>query len=120
LREQQLPPLAALRDSRVPIALASDANPGSSPIHSLLLIMNMACTLFRMTPAEALRGVTLNAARALGKAQYIGSLEVGKQADIVIWDVDQPALLSYRIGMNPCRAVMQSGQWRVSGQGVAA
>ncbi|MDH3635238.1 MAG: imidazolonepropionase [Gammaproteobacteria bacterium] len=112
LREQQLPPIAALREQRVPIALASDANPGSSPVHSLLLIMNMACTLFRLTPAEALRGVTLNAARALGMAGEIGSLEIGKQADIVIWDVDRPALLSYRVGMNPCRAVMQAGQWR--------
>ena len=112
LREQQLPPLAALREQGVPIALASDANPGSSPVHSLLLIMNMACTLFRLTPAEALRGVTLNAARALGMAQQIGSLETGKQADIVIWDVDRPSLLSYRVGMNPCRAVMQAGKWR--------
>jgi imidazolonepropionase len=112
LREQQLPPLAALREQRVPIALASDANPGSSPVHSLLLIMNMACTLFRMTPAEALRGITVNAARALGMAQDIGSLEVGKQADIVLWDVERPALLSYRLGMNPCLAVMQAGKWR--------
>ncbi len=112
LREQQLPPIAALREQRVPIALASDANPGSSPVHSLLLIMNMACTLFRLTPAEALRGVTLNAARALGMASRIGSLESGKQADIVIWDVDRPSLLSYRVGMNPCLAVMQAGKWR--------
>lgn len=120
LREQQLPPITALREHRVPIALASDANPGSSPVHSLLLIMNMACTLFRLTPAEALRGVTLNAARALGMAQHIGSLEPGKQADIVMWDVDRPALLSYRLGMNPCRAVMQAGTWRESNPGVAA
>ena len=112
LREQQLPPIAALREHRVPIALASDANPGSSPVHSLLLIMNMACTLFRLTPAEALRGVTLNAARALGMTDEIGSLEIGKQADIVIWNVDRPSLLSYRVGMNPCVAVMQAGQWR--------
>ncbi len=112
LRESQLPPLKALRDYRVPIALASDANPGSSPIFSLLMIMNMACTLFRLTPAEALRGVTLNAARALGLEKYIGSLEPGKQADIVLWDVDRPSLLSYRVGMNPCRAVMQAGKWR--------
>lgn len=112
LREQQLPPIAALREHGVPIALASDANPGSSPVHSLLLIMNMACTLFRLTPAEALRGVTLNAARALGMVDEIGSLETGKQADIVIWDVNRPSLLSYRVGMNPCVAVMQAGQWR--------
>jgi len=117
LREQQLPPITALREQGVPIALASDANPGSSPVHSLLLIMNMACTLFRLTPAEALRGVTLNAARALGMAQEIGSLETGKQADIVIWDVDRPSLLSYRVGMNPCRAVMQGGKWRARSDG---
>jgi imidazolonepropionase len=112
LREQQLPPLAALREHGVAMALATDSNPGSSPIHSLLLVMNMACTLFRMTPAEALRGITINGARALGIAQQTGSLEVGKLADLVIWDVDRPALLSYRIGMNPCTAVMQAGEWR--------
>jgi imidazolonepropionase len=117
LREQQLPPINALRAQGVPIALASDANPGSSPVHSLLLIMNMACTLFRLTPAEALRGVTLNAARALGMAREIGSLETGKQADIVIWDVDRPSLLSYRVGMNPCRSVMQGGKWRERSEG---
>jgi imidazolonepropionase len=112
LHETQLPPIAALREYRVPIALATDANPGSSPVHSLLLIMNMACTLFRLTPAEALRGVTLNAARALGLDNDIGSLETGKQADIVLWDVTRPAMLSYRLGINPCAAVMQGGQWR--------
>ena len=120
LREQQLPPISALREHKVAIALASDSNPGSSPLHSLLLTMNMACTLFRMTPAEALRGITLNAARALGLEQQIGSLEPGKQADLVVWDVDRPTMLSYRIGMNPCVAVMQSGRWRESPQGVAA
>ncbi len=112
LRETQLPPIAALREQRVPIALATDANPGSSPLHSLLLIMNMACTLFRLTPAEALRGVTLNAAKALGMDREIGSLEAGKQADIVLWDVERPSMLSYRIGVNPCAAVMQAGRWR--------
>jgi imidazolonepropionase len=120
LREQQMPPLEALREHGVAIALASDANPGSSPLHSPLLVMNMACTLFRMTPAEALRGMTLNAASALGLAHEIGSLEAGKQADIVVWDVERPALLSYRIGMNPCAAVMQAGKWRSGQRGVAA
>ncbi|MCP4470455.1 MAG: imidazolonepropionase [Gammaproteobacteria bacterium] len=120
LREQQLPPLQALREQGVAIALASDANPGSSPLYSLLLVMNLACTLFRMTPAEALRGVTLNAASALGLAREIGSLEAGKQADIVVWDVERPALLSYRIGINPCVAVMQAGKWRTSARQVAA
>ena len=112
LRETQLPPLAALRQHRVPMALASDANPGSSPITSLLLIMNMACTLFQLTPAEALRGVTINAARALGLHAEVGSLEVGKQADIVLWNVARPAMLSYQVGINPCAAVMQAGSWR--------
>jgi imidazolonepropionase len=112
LRESQLPPMAALREHGVALALASDCNPGSSPLHSLLLTMNMGCTLFRMTPAEALRGVTINGARALGLAQQIGSLEVGKQADLAVWNVDRPALLSYRIGMNPCVGVMQAGSWR--------
>ncbi|MCP4765176.1 MAG: imidazolonepropionase [Gammaproteobacteria bacterium] len=120
LREQQLPPLDALREQGVAIALASDANPGSSPLHSPLLVMNMACTLFRMTPAEALRGVTLNGASALGLAREIGSLEVGKQADIVVWNVERPALLSYRIGINPCAAVMRAGEWRSSAPRVAA
>jgi imidazolonepropionase len=112
LRETQLPPIDALREQGVPLALASDANPGSSPIHSLLLIMNLGCTLFRLTPAEALRGVTLNAARALGMAAEIGSLEVGKQADLVLWNLNRPAMLSYRVGVNPCAAVMQAGAWR--------
>jgi len=115
LRETKLPPIAVLREQQVPMALASDANPGSSPLHSLLLIMNMACTLFRLTPAEALRGVTINAARALGMAQQIGSLEPGKQADIVMWEVEKPSLLSYRVGVNPCAAIMQAGQWRDAG-----
>ncbi len=112
LRETQLPPIQAFRQHGVPMALASDANPGSSPVTSLLLIMNMACTLFRMTPSEALRGVTINAARALGLQRQIGSIELGKQADLVLWDVEKPALLSYRLGLNPCAAVMQGGRWR--------
>ncbi len=112
LRETQMPPVKALREHGVPMAIASDANPGSSPIHSILLIMNMACTLFRLTPAEALRGVTINAAKALGLESNIGSLEIGKQADLVIWNLDNPAMLAYQIGLNPCVAVMQAGRWR--------
>ena len=112
LREQQLPPLDALRKNAVPMALATDSNPGSSPLHSLLLTMNLACTLFRMTPAEALRGVTVNAALALGIGHDTGTLAVGKAADMVVWDVDRPALLSYRIGMNPCVDIMRAGRWR--------
>ena len=74
--------------------------------------MNMACTLFRMTPTEALRGVTINAAKALELEQQLGSLEVGKQADLVLWDIDNPAMLSYRVGVNPCQRVMRGGQWQ--------
>ncbi len=112
LRETQLPPLEALRLHQVPIAIATDANPGSSPVSSLLLILNMACTLFRLTPREALRGVTINAAKALGLDAEIGSLQAGKQADLVIWDLDKPSELAYQIGINPCVAVMQAGNWR--------
>ena len=110
LRETRLPPLDALRTARVPIAIASDANPGSSPIHSLLLIMNMACTLFGMTPAEVLRGVTVNAARALGLEDR-GTLEAGQRADLVLWDVNTAAMLSYRVGINPCTGIMRAGEW---------
>ncbi|RLA07174.1 MAG: imidazolonepropionase, partial [Gammaproteobacteria bacterium] len=112
LRETQLPPIEALREHKIPIAIATDSNPGSSPVNSLLLIMNMACTLFRLTPAEALRGVTSNAAKALGLDSEIGSLEAGKQADLVIWDIKRPAHLAYQIGINSCVGVMQAGNWR--------
>jgi imidazolonepropionase len=100
LREVQAPPIALLRAHGVPMAVATDMNPGSSPLSSLLLAMNMACTLFRMTPAEALAGVTVNAARALGLADR-GALAVGCVADLAVWDCDHPAELAYRIGYNP-------------------
>jgi imidazolonepropionase len=109
LRETQLPPLDAFRDHGVPIAISTDSNPGSSPVGSLLLMINMACTLFRMTPEEALAGVTRNAARALGLGDSHGTLEVGKVADFVLWDIEQPAALAYRIGANPCYRVVQAG-----------
>lgn len=99
LRETQYPPLELLRQHKVPVALATDCNPGSSPLASLLLTMNMGCTLFRMTPEEALAGVTREAARALGLGDR-GTLEAGKRADLAIWNVDHPAELSYRIGFN--------------------
>ena len=99
LRETQLPPIEAFRKHKVPMALATDCNPGSSPITSLLLTMNMACTLFRMTPEEALNGVTLNGAKALGLKDR-GTISAGLRADLVIWDVETPAELSYRIGFN--------------------
>ncbi|WP_420406348.1 imidazolonepropionase [Nisaea sp.] len=100
LRETQLPPVQALRDAGVPIAVATDCNPGSSPLTSLLLTMNMACTLFRMTPEEALAGATRNAARALGIGDA-GTLAPGQRADLAVWDVGHPAELAYRIGFNP-------------------
>jgi len=100
LRETRLPPVAALRETKVPIAIASDCNPGSSPLTSLLLAMNMACTLFRLTPEEALAGVTRVAAAALGRTDC-GRIAPGLRADLAVWDVDHPAELSYRIGFNP-------------------
>ncbi len=102
LRETQLPPIAALREHGVPIAIASDSNPGSSPAYSLLLMLNMACTLFRLTPLEALQGVTINAARALGLHADRGTLETGKRADFAIFSIDHPAELSYRLGDRCC------------------
>ena len=100
LRETQLPPLLDLRNEKVPIAIATDCNPGSSPMTSILLTMNMACTLFQMTPQETLAGVTKNAAKALGRKDS-GTIEIGNRADLCIWDVKHPAELSYRIGFNP-------------------
>lgn len=99
LRETQYPPLNLLRQHKVPIALATDCNPGSSPLASLLLTMNMGCTLFRMTPEEALAGVTREAARALGLID-VGTIEAGKRADLAVWNVSHPAELSYRLGFN--------------------
>jgi len=109
LREKQLPPIAQLRAAKVPIALATDSNPGSSPVTSPLLMLNMACTLFRLTPEEALAGVTRHAATALGLAASHGTLEVGKSADFCAWDIERPAELAYRIGFNPCSVVVQAG-----------
>ena len=101
LRETQLPPLDSLRKAEVPIAIATDCNPGSSPLTSILLCMNMSCTLFRMTPEEALCGVTIIAAQALGIGDEVGTIEVGKKAELAVWNVDQPAELAYRAGFNP-------------------
>ncbi|PWJ73177.1 imidazolonepropionase [Pseudaminobacter salicylatoxidans] len=109
LRETQYPPLQALRDAGVAIALATDSNPGTSPLTSILLTMNMGATLFRMTPAECLRGVTLNAARALGLADR-GVIAPGARADLAIWNIKHPAELSYRIGFNPLHARIFGGQ----------
>jgi imidazolonepropionase len=108
LRETRLPPVALLRQHGVPIAISTDCNPGSSPCTSLLLMLNMACTLFRLTPEEALAGVTRHAARALGLPDR-GTLEAGRRADFVLWDVAQPAQLAYAIGANPLLQTIQQG-----------
>lgn len=98
LRETQLPPIELLRAHKVPMAIATDINPGTSPFADLTLMMNMACTLFRLTPQEALRGVTQNAAKALGYGKSRGVIEFGYDADFSIWDIEHPADLSYQVG----------------------
>ena len=109
VRETRAPPIAALRAAGVPMALATDCNPGTSPLTSLLLVMNMAATLFRMTVDECLAGVTREAARALGLAAEIGTLEAGKRCDLAIWDIERPAELVYRMGFNPLHARVFGG-----------
>jgi imidazolonepropionase len=110
LRETKVPPIDLLRRHGVPVALSTDCNPGSSPAVSLLLMLNMACTFFGLTPEEALAGVTRNGARALGLQDKIGTLEAGKDADFVIWDIPEPAELAYRIGANPMQHVVRKGK----------
>ncbi|WP_286234625.1 imidazolonepropionase [Thalassotalea sediminis] len=114
LRETQLPPIALLREYGVPMAIATDANPGSSPVHSLQLMLNMACTLFRLTPTEALAGVTCNGAKALGLAKSKGQLAVGYDADIAMWDICQPAELCYQYGVNPLTMLVKEGSIVIS------
>ena len=110
LRETQLPPINALRAAGVPIAISTDSNPGSSPVCSLLLMLSMACTYFRMTPEEALAGVTRHAAQALGLGDEVGTLTAGKRANFVVWDINHPAELAYRIGFNACSEVVKDGK----------
>nr|WP_039576322.1 imidazolonepropionase [Sphingopyxis fribergensis] len=110
MRETKLPPIDAMRRHGTRIALATDNNPGTSPTTSLLLMLNMAATLFRLTVVEALRGVTVNAAAALGLGAEIGTLENGKACDLAIWDVGDPAELVYRIGFNPLHQRIKDGQ----------
>jgi imidazolonepropionase len=112
LRETKLPPVQALRDAGVPIAVATDCNPGTSPMTSLLLAMNMACTFFRMTPLEALQGTTKHAAQALGMAKDAGTLEIGKRADMVLWEINSPGELAYAIGGRPSCEVVWAGRPR--------
>lgn len=109
LRETVHPPVDLLRRAGVPIAISTDHNPGSSPGLSLLLMLNMACTFFRLTPEEALAGATVHAARALGLLGTHGQLKAGLQADFVVWDLAAPNELAYWFGRNPCRRVVQAG-----------
>ena len=109
MRETQLPPIAALRAAAVPIALATDCNPGTSPLTSLLLAMSMGATLFRLTVDECLAAVTRNAARALGLLGETGTIEAGKSCDLAIWNIERPAELVYRIGYNPLHARVWKG-----------
>ncbi|WP_454702522.1 imidazolonepropionase [Agrobacterium burrii] len=110
LREKQAPPVQALRDAGADMALATDCNPGTSPLTSLLLTMNMGATLFRMTVEECLTATTRNAAKALGLLAETGTLEAGKSADFTIWDIERPAELVYRIGFNPLNARIFKGR----------
>ena len=109
LREARLPPIAALRQHEVPMAIATDCNPGTAPVTSLLLMLSMACTLFRLTPEEALAGVTRNAARALGLADR-GVLARGLRADLALWNIDGPGELAYAVGANPCTGIVRDGE----------
>ncbi len=108
LRETQLPPIDLLNKYQVPIAIATDTNPGSSPLCSILLMLNMACTLFRMPPEQALAGVTRNAAQALGLSDR-GVLKAGAKADFVLWNIGHPAELAYQFGVNKAKCVVING-----------
>src|ERR1700704_3959567 len=110
IRETKLPPIAALRAAGVPIAIATDCNPGTSPVTSMLLMLNMGATLFRLTVAECLAGVTREAARALGVLRETGTLDAGKWCDLAIWDIDRPAELIYRMGFNPLHSRVWMGR----------
>lgn len=112
LRETKLPPIDALQASGVPIAISTDCNPGTSPMTSLLLAMNMACTLFRLTPERVLAGVTTHAARALGLQERCGQLAVGMQADFALWDINSPGDLAFVLGSNPCIGSVVKGALR--------
>ena len=110
LRETKLPPLQALREAGVPMAVSTDCNPGTSPMTSLLLAMNMACTMFKMTPQEALAGTTVHAAQALGQQGRVGQLAVGQAADLALWQITRPADLAYAMGQNMCVGVIKGGR----------
>lgn len=111
LRDIKLPPIEALRRHQVPMAISTDCNPGTSPLTSLLLAMNMGCTLFYLTTEEVLAGSTVYAAQALGLSNK-GKIEVGCDADLVLWDIARPADLAYQMGLNPINGIMVQGKWR--------
>src|SRR5690606_29171221 len=111
LRDTVLPPIEALRAAGVPMAVASDCNPGTSPLVSPLLTLNMACTLFRLTPEEALAGMTVHAARALGRQDETGTLEAGRAADLAVWRVGRPAELCYWMGADLLADRCVGGRW---------
>lgn len=110
LKESKLPPIPLLRQYKIPMAIATDFNPGTSPIASLRTIMNMACTLFKLTPEESLRGVTCHAAQALGLQHFRGKIAVGMEADFAIWQLESPAELSYRLGVPDLIARVVDGE----------
>jgi imidazolonepropionase len=111
LRETKLPPIEGFRKASVPIAISTDHNPGTSPTLSLLLMLSMATTFFRLTPEEVLLGATRHAAAALGLADSHGMLKAGMAADLVLWSVERPAELSYWFGGNPCAGIIKTGKW---------
>ncbi|WP_372814852.1 imidazolonepropionase [Psychrobacter sp.] len=111
LRDTKLPPIEALRRHQVPMAISTDCNPGTSPLTSLLLAMNMGCTLFYLTTEEVLAGATVYAAQALGLSNK-GKIEIGCDADLVLWDIARPADLAYQMGLNPINGIMVQGKWR--------
>ena len=109
LKETQKPPVDIFRNLKIPMAVSTDLNPGSSPVHSMTLILNMACMLFDMTCEEALLGATINGAKALGLEHSKGSIEAGKDADLVVWDIDTPEDLCYLVGLTPINTIMIKG-----------